>query len=177
MICSLHPSGPDHATFIVGRSRALQGSPGRALDSDVAPAAGYRAARSPSLDRPCRSVLPLWPSTDLLGLLIHSMEMAPLKSPEARILIHGIADRASRSMELSRPRRRPVLLDEAGPSGRAVDCSWRARPSRTPRRHGLCLGRGQGFGRPRPYLAFARMFVEQGAVELLAGLLRPDTRR
>jgi CubicO group peptidase (beta-lactamase class C family) len=152
---------------------------GGAIDSEVAPDRWIeRLAALPLIDEPGRS-FHYGRSTDLLGLLIARMEEAPLEDVLKRRIFDplGMTDTGF-TVAREEHRRRAGLygFDETGrlialrtaPGGHTL-------PER-PDDMGYVSG-GQGlWSTLDDYLAFARMFVEDGAVDGVR-LLRPDTLR
>src|SRR5215469_3409211 len=173
-----HRSGLTDGDFHRGPiARAYREALGGAIDSEVAPDRWIeRLAALPLIDQPGRA-FHYGRSTDLLGLLIARMEDAPLQDVLQRRIFAplGMLDTGFTVGKEAHGRRAGLYgFDLTGglialrtaPGGHTL-------PERP---HDMAyVSGGQGlWSTLDDYLAFARMFVEQGAVDGVR-LLRPDT--
>jgi CubicO group peptidase (beta-lactamase class C family) len=158
-------------------ARAYKEALGGAIDSEVAPDRWIeRLAALPLIDQPGRT-FHYGRSTDLLGLLIARMEDAPFEDVLRRRIFDplGMTDTGFTVAREKHDRRAGLHgFDETGrlialatvPGGHALP----ERPDDM-----AYVSGGQGlWSTLDDYLAFARMFVQQGAVDGVR-LLRPDT--
>lgn len=173
-----HRSGLTDGDFHRGPiARAYREALGGAIDSAVAPDRWIeRLAALPLIDQPGRSFL-YGRSTDLLGLLIARIEDAPLEDVLKRRICAplGMTDTGFTVAKEQHSRRAGLYgFDETGrlialqtvPGGHALP----ERPDDM-----AYVSGGQGlWSTLDDYLAFARMFVGEGAVDGVR-LLRPDT--
>ena len=150
---------------------------GGAIDSEVAPDRWIeRLAALPLIDQPGRA-FHYGRSTDLLGLLIARMEDAPLQDVLRRRIFDplGMTDTGFTVAGKKHGRRAGLYgFDQAG---RLVALGAAPGGHTLPERPDdmAYVSGGQGlWSTLDDYLAFARMFVEQGAVGGVR-LLRPDT--
>jgi CubicO group peptidase (beta-lactamase class C family) len=173
-----HRSGLTYGEFHRGPiASAYREALGGTIDSEVAPDRWIeRLAALPLIDQPGRS-FHYGHSTDLLGLLIARMEDAPLEDVLKRRIFGplGMTDTGFTVAKEAHSRRAGLYgFDETGrlialrtvPGGHALP----ERPDDM-----AYVSGGQGlWSTLDDYLAFARMFVEEGVVDGVR-LLRPDT--
>ena len=173
-----HRSGLTYGDFHRGPiAAAYSEALGRDIDSDVPPHEWIaRLATLPLIDQPGRQ-FHYGKSTDLLALLIERIEDAPLADILKRRIFNplGMKDTGFTVAEQNRGRRAGLLgFDAEGrlatlqsvPGGHALS----ERPDEM-----TFVSGGQGlWSTLDDYLAFARIFIEKGAVGGVP-LLRPDT--
>jgi CubicO group peptidase (beta-lactamase class C family) len=173
-----HRSGLTYGDFHRGPiAGAYREALGGDIDSEVAPDDWIeRLAALPLIDQPGRA-FHYGRSTDLLGLLIERVEDTPLADVLKRRIFDplGMKDTGFTVAEAKRGRRAGLYgFDQAGRlAALAAVPGGHALPER-PATMAYVSG-GQGlWSTLDDYLAFARMFVEGGAVDGVR-LLRPDT--
>lgn len=173
-----HRAGFTYGSFHTGPlAQAYADALGGDIDSDVAPDDWIaRLAALPLIDQP-GATLHYGHSTDLLGLLIARIEDAPLGDVLKRRIFDplGMADTGFIVPPEKRGRRsRAYGFDEGGCLTARLTCPGNATVPERPDSMAFVSG-GQGlWSTADDYLAFARLFVEGGAVGGVR-LLRPET--
>jgi CubicO group peptidase (beta-lactamase class C family) len=173
-----HRSGLTYGALVPGPlETAYNEALGGDIDSDVAPDAWIaRLAALPLIDQP-GATLHYGHSTDLLGLLIARIEGAPLADVLARRIFGplGMRDTCFTVPSEKRGRRAAAYgFDEAGRLTPRLTGPGGSFMAERPEGMAYVSG-GQGlWSTLDDYLAFARMFIGQGAVDDVR-LLRPET--
>jgi CubicO group peptidase (beta-lactamase class C family) len=173
-----HRSGITYGAFHAGPlADAYAEALGGDIDSHVPPDDWIAAlARLPLIDQP-GGALHYGHSTDLLGLLIARIEDAPLGDVLQRRIFGplGMRDTGFTVPPTKADRRASLYgFDEAGRSVKLLTCPADSTMPERPADMTYVSG-GQGlWSTVDDYLAFARMFLSEGAVDGVR-LLRPDT--
>jgi CubicO group peptidase (beta-lactamase class C family) len=173
-----HRSGITYGAFHAGPiAKAYADALGGDIDSHVAPAdwiAGLAAL--PLIDQP-GAAFHYGHSTDLLGLLIARIEDAPLGDVLERRIFGplGMQDTGFIVPREKRHRRAALYgFDEKGMLTRRLTATGGSTLPERPEDMAYVSGGAGLWSTSNDYLAFARMFVERGAVDGVR-LLRPDT--
>jgi CubicO group peptidase (beta-lactamase class C family) len=171
-------SGLTYGAFWSGPiAKAYEEALGGDIDSEVAPDDWIaRLAALPLIDQP-GATFHYGHSTDLLGLLIARIEDAPLGEVLKRKIFDplGMKDTGFTVPPEKAGRRAGLYgFDEAGRLTARLTCPGGSTVPERPEDMAYVSG-GQGlWSTPDDYLAFARMFIGEGAVDGVR-LLRPDT--
>jgi len=173
-----HRSGLTSGDFHRGPiGSAYKEALGGAIDSEVAPDCWIkRLAALPLIDEP-GGLFHYGHSTDLLGLLIARIEDAPLEDVLKRRIFDPLGMTDTRFTVAKEKHNRRAGLYGFDETGRLIALRTAPGGHTLPERPEdmAYVSGGQGlWSTLDDYLAFARMFVEEGAVNG-ARLLRPDT--
>ncbi len=173
-----HRSGITYGGFHAGPiAKAYADALGGDIDSHVVPDEWIvRLAALPLIDQP-GAAFHYGHSTDLLGLLIARIEDAPLGDVLERRIFGplGMNDTGFIVAREKRHRRSALYgFDEKGTLTRRLTATGGSTLPERPEDMAYVSGGAGLWSTPNDYLAFARMFVEQGAVDGVR-LLRPET--
>ena len=173
-----HRSGITYGGFHAGPiAKAYADALGGDIDSHLVPDEWIvRLAALPLIDQP-GAAFHYGHSTDLLGLLIARIEDAPLGDVLERRIFGplGMKDTGFIVAREKRHRRSALYgFDGKGALTRRLTATGGSTLPERPEDMAYVSGGAGLWSTPNDYLAFARMFVEQGAVDGVR-LLRPET--